>query len=76
MPKDLQARRARCLEWMGRPSPTASPCASDDEEEGEDAMIEGDATIVESLLGLTSTCPVLEEGEFGEGEMILGEESV
>ena len=33
MPKDLQERRARCVEWMNRPSPTASPAASDDEGE-------------------------------------------
>jgi hypothetical protein len=36
MPKELQERRLRCVEWMGRPSPTASPTASDDE--GEDGL--------------------------------------
>jgi hypothetical protein len=35
MPKDLQERRARCVEWMTRPSPTSSPTASDDEGEDE-----------------------------------------
>ena len=33
MPRDLEERRARCIEWMTRPSPTASPAASDDEGE-------------------------------------------
>ena len=36
MPKDLKERRIQCLEWMGRPSPTASPHASDDEGGDED----------------------------------------
>ena len=36
MPKELQDRRLRCVEWMGRPSPTASPTASDDE--GDDRL--------------------------------------
>ena len=39
MPKDLQERRARCIEWMTRQSPTASPAASDDE--GDDVIIDG-----------------------------------
>ena len=38
-PKDLQERRARCIEWMTRQSPTASPAASDDE--GDDPMKDG-----------------------------------
>jgi hypothetical protein len=33
MPKELQERRLRCVEWMDHPSPTASPTASDDEAE-------------------------------------------
>ena len=33
MPKDLQERCARCVEWMNCPSLTASPAASDDEGE-------------------------------------------
>jgi hypothetical protein len=39
MPKDLQERRARCVEWMTRVSPTASPAASDDE--GDDVIVGG-----------------------------------
>ena len=39
MPKDLQERRAHCIEWMSCQSPTASPTASDDE--GADAMQDG-----------------------------------
>jgi hypothetical protein len=38
MPKELQDRRLRCVEWMARPSPTASPTASDDE--GDDILAE------------------------------------
>jgi hypothetical protein len=41
MPKDLQERRARCVEWMKRPSPAASPTASDDE--GENGLPDGAA---------------------------------
>jgi hypothetical protein len=32
MPKDLVGRRERCVEWITRPSPTASPNQSDDED--------------------------------------------
>jgi len=38
MPKELQDQRLRCVEWMARPSPTASPTASDDE--GDDILAE------------------------------------
>ena len=41
MPKDLQERRAHCVEWMKCPSPTASPTASDDE--GENGLPDGAA---------------------------------
>ncbi|KAL3784988.1 hypothetical protein HJC23_011189 [Cyclotella cryptica] len=37
MPKELQERRLHCVEWMDRPSPTASPTASDDEGKGATA---------------------------------------
>ena len=36
MPKDLDARRARCIEWMARSSPVPSPHASDDENFNEE----------------------------------------
>ena len=32
MPKELQDRRARCVEYMSRPSPAASPYQSDNED--------------------------------------------
>ena len=58
IPKDLQRRRDRCLGWMNRPSPTASPHQSDDEGDG-DSMDEvgfgevgGYAVAVEGVLGL------------------------
>ena len=57
MPVDLEARRQRCIEWMSRPSPTASPSASDCEDDsvGEGDMAGEDldaAAVVEGLLGL------------------------
>ena len=47
MPKDLIGRRERCVEWITRPSPTASPNQSDDED--NDA-----ADAVEGLLGMAA----------------------
>ena len=47
MPKDLIARRERCVEWITRPSPTVSPNQSDDED--NDA-----ADAVEGLLGMAA----------------------
>ena len=58
MPKGLPERHIRCHEWMRRPSPTASPHASDDEGEGGDTMEEmGDpalavAGLLEFALGV------------------------
>ena len=53
MPKDHDERRKRCIEWMNRPSPVASPNTSDDE--GEDNEVDLDQSLVaESLLGLAS----------------------
>ena len=36
MPVDLDERRKRCVKWITRTSPTASPHASDDDEDGDD----------------------------------------
>ncbi len=47
MPKDLIGRRERCFEWITRPSCTASPNQSDDED--NDA-----ADAVEGLLGMAA----------------------
>ncbi len=47
MPKDLIGRRERCVEWITRPSPTASPNLSDDKD--NDA-----ADAVEGLLGMAA----------------------
>ena len=57
MPADLEARRQRCIEWMSRPLPTASPSASDCEDDsvGKGDMAGEDldaAAVVEGLLGL------------------------
>ena len=59
MPKSMEERRARCLKWMGRPSPTSSPHASDNEagdDEGSDMEDVGgyDGNIFAALLGLGS----------------------
>ena len=48
MPKDLPGRRQRCVEWIGRPSPTSFPYQSDEEEN-----LHADA--VEGLLGIATT---------------------
>ena len=32
MPKSVEQREARCLEWMNRTSPTSSPHSSDNED--------------------------------------------
>ena len=37
--RNKEERRARCVEWMTRVSPTASPAASDNE--GDDVIVEG-----------------------------------
>ena len=56
MPKDLPGRRQRCVEWIGRPSPSSSPCQSDEEDYDADA--------VEGLLRIAETA-FLEEVEIG-----------
>jgi hypothetical protein len=48
MPKDLIGRRERCVEWIGRPSPSSSPYQSDEEENY-------DADAVIGLLGIANT---------------------
>jgi hypothetical protein len=47
MPKDLHGRRQRCVNWITRPSPTASPYQSDKEADAANA--------VEGLLGMAAT---------------------
>ena len=63
MPKDLNERRARCLEWMGRASPVASPHASDDEEDVDGLKTEGRAAAVAALLGLANNSPAHGDGD-------------
>jgi hypothetical protein len=46
MPKDLIGRRQRCVEWISRPSPTASPKQSDDDDDENNGL---------HLLGITAT---------------------
>ena len=41
MPKELDARWARCLEWMSHQSPTSSPNTSDNEGGGDDGDNKG-----------------------------------
>ena len=46
MPKELDARRARCLEWMSRQSPTSSQNTSNDGGGGDDGDNEGGVIIL------------------------------
>ena len=49
-PKD---QLKRCVDWMGRPSPTTSPCQSDDEN--EDCSPSHNSDAVQALLGMAAT---------------------
>jgi hypothetical protein len=56
MPKGLVERRQRCVDWMGRPSPTSSPCQSDDENEGcNNSGPSHSNDAVQALLGMAAT---------------------
>ena len=44
MPNELPDRRARCVEYMLRPSPAASPCQSDNKDI-EDTKIQSVSTL-------------------------------
>ena len=52
MLKELPERQARCLEWMGRLSPTSSPHASDDKEHTYNQY--NTAVAAAGLMGLAS----------------------
>jgi hypothetical protein len=52
MPKDLATRRARCIEWIARPSPLASPCHSEDEMDTDARSEEQDA--IQGLLEMAA----------------------
>jgi len=47
MPKDLIGQKEHCVEWITRPSPTASSNQSDDEDNDP-------ANAVEGLLGMAA----------------------
>ena len=67
MPKELPERKARCLEWMGRLSPTASPHASDDEEDG---YIQDNAAVAAAgLMGLASNYAMVFDEWMGKEEV-------
>ena len=53
---------------MGRPSPTASPHASDDEG-GDDDDDDDGMLIYDGLTGLTNNAPLLDEDDDDEGEV-------
>ena len=56
MPKGLVEWRQRCVDWMGRPSPTSSPCQSDDENEGcNNSGPSHSNDAVQALLGMAAT---------------------
>ena len=70
MPKGLAERRQRCIDWIGRLSPTSSPCQSDDENEALDNGGHNNDT-VQALLGMAArhTYPTnIENGLENNGE--------
>ena len=81
MPKELVARRARCVEWMSRPSPAGSPYNSDDEAIGENEKESADAllTLAAQELGVVEDREVLEDLQefkaegYGDEDDYLGE---
>ena len=74
MPKDLQGRRNRCLEWMNCLSPTASPHQSDDDGDGDGDSVEevgfgevgGNAVAAKELPGIAGGNDT-EDGDCDEG---------
>ena len=64
MPKDLQERCARYLEWMGWSSPTASPNGSNIEGKEDDEERKDIDNVVAGLLGLSSTTDIGIEFEY------------
>ena len=73
MPKDLPGRRERCQEWMNRPSPTASPNASDDELDGEQAADPSTASdAIDGILALADSVG----GDVGDDEDEIGLEGM
>ena len=50
MPKGLSERRQLCKEWIEHPSPTSSPCQSNDEEDGAQTDASDRNDVVEALL--------------------------
>ena len=52
MPKGLEERRQLCKEWLQRPSPTSSPCQSDDEDDGDEGAGTDQNDAVQALLGM------------------------
>ena len=56
MPKRLVEWRQRCVDWMGSPSPTSSPCQSDDGNEGcNNSGPSHSNDVVQALLGMAAT---------------------
>ena len=76
MPKELADRRARCVEYMSRPSPAGSPCQSDNEdnEEGVTESVSALLSLVGQELGVCDSDAVQELEEFDEGYGTYGDE--
>ena len=77
MPKTLQERKVRCMEWRARPSPVPSPNASDDEDNNDVLFGGDDAAAAAEQLGLNED-PQAEDNcdenrdDFGDDDFGLG----
>jgi hypothetical protein len=69
MPKDLEERRQRCIEWIGRLSPASSPHASDDEGDADDDVDGVSAVSAMAGVEVDSSEDVDEYGEPFDGAM-------
>ncbi len=71
MPSDLVDRKKRCVEWMHRPSPPASPQKNADGGDGED-NVSARAAEADLLLGLASAAANLGD-EMGDDDVVVDE---
>ena len=70
IPKGLTEKRQLCKEWMGRQSPTLSPCQSDDEDDGDQGDSSDQNDVVEALLGMAGLNTDQDDVEHGWNESV------